>query len=167
MNDVLGGVITAVVSALLGGLSAWFVFRGVLRSARATERAAEVAADATTTAAEADATAAFLSGQREFQEYTEKLVRDRVAEAVAPFERRLGELKDELARISRETDEMHDAVRSYATQLWLWNLRDRPGPMPELPRPILVKLGVAHLSSAPADVDEDTAPIPPAAVRDA
>lgn len=167
MTDPIGAILTAVASLALGALSAWFVFRGVLRQARAAEHVAEVNADATAASAEADATTAFLAGQKQFQEFTEKLVRDRVAEAVAPFEKRLTELTAELGRISRETDEMHDAVRAYATQLWLWNLRGQPGDMPELPRPILVKLGVAHLSSEPPDVDEDTMPIPPVATRDA
>lgn len=167
MNDPIAGILTALVAGALGIVSTWLVFRGTSRTARATERVAEVAADSTVAAAEADATTAFLAGQKQFQEFTENLVRERVAEAVAPLERRLSDLKDEFTRLSRETDEMHDAVRAYATQLWLWNLRGRPGDMPELPRPILVKLNVAHLSSAPADIDEDTIPLPPAAARDA
>lgn len=167
MSDPIGAVIAAAVAGILGIVSTWLVLRGTFRSARATERVAEVTAEATTASAEADATTAFLSGQKQFQEFTENLVRERVADAIAPLERKLADLTAELARLSTETHEMHDAVRAYATQLWLWNLRGRQGEMPELPRPILVKLGVAHLSSAPPDVDEDTLPIPPVATRDA
>lgn len=61
-----------------------------------------------------------------------------VAKAVAPLQSRIQALE-------ADRSEMHAAVQTRETQLWLWNLRGRAGVMPMLPTPILHKLGLGHL----------------------
>src|SRR5690606_4847786 len=100
------------------------------------------------TKAEKAATAAFLDGQAAFQEYVEGVVNQRVATAVAGLQAQLDELTEKLTGVQRESHEMNDAIRSRETQLWLWGIHGRSGPMPELPAPIRQKLGIGHLSSA-------------------
>lgn len=79
-----------------------------------------------------------------------KYIREEVERQVAP-------IRAELERVKNESHEMHDAVRARETQLWLWDIRNRPGPMPTLPAPILRRLGLAYL--IPVDQLEDTQPV--------
>lgn len=79
-----------------------------------------------------------------------KYIREEVERQVAP-------IRAELERVKNESHEMHDAVRARETQLWLWDIRNRPGPMPTLPAPILRRLGLAYL--IPVDQLEDTQPM--------
>jgi len=77
-------------------------------------------------------------------------IRDEVERQVQP-------IRDEMQRVKAESHEMHDAVRARETQLWMWNIQGRSGQMPELPNPILTKLGIAHLSaSVAARIDAQT-----------
>lgn len=66
-------------------------------------------------------------------------IRSEIDKAVAPLLKRIEQLEG-------EQYEVHEAVRTRETRLWLWDLRDRPGPVPELPAPIMSKLGLSHLS---------------------
>lgn len=68
-----------------------------------------------------------------------KYVREEIEKAVAPLRTRIKELED--AR-----DELHEAVSTRETQLWLWDMRGRAGVMPMLPAPILRRLGLGHLA---------------------
>lgn len=70
-----------------------------------------------------------------------------VARAVKP-------LQDSITALEADRSEMHAAVQTRETQLWLWNLRGRAGVMPMLPTPILNKLGLGHL--VPGDDLDDT-----------
>lgn len=74
-------------------------------------------------------------------------IRNEVDKAVAPLLARIQVLEG-------EQYEVHEAVRTRETRLWLWDLRDRPGPVPELPVPILTKLGLSHLSFNGGDRSE-------------
>ncbi|MDQ0726797.1 hypothetical protein [Microbacterium sp. W4I20] len=106
---------------------------------------------------EASAEDAFLKGQAAFQKYVDDVVDRQVSAAVADFQRRLTEMETRLAAVSLESHEMNDAVRSRETQLWLWNIHGRAGVMPELPMPIMTKLGIIHLAATQAATDpEDT-----------
>lgn len=130
------------VTPILSGLGAsaatvvgaYLVFRGK----RVEQETAE-------TEVEANAADAFLKGQAAFQAYVDGVVDQRVTAAVAGMQKRLEEMATDLRRLSDESHEMNDAIRSRETQLWLWNIRNRPGPMPELPEPILERLGITHL----------------------
>lgn len=64
-----------------------------------------------------------------------------VEKAVLPLESRIQALES-------EKREVHDAVRTRETRLWLWDIRNRPGPIPELPASVLEKLNLAHLTFA-------------------
>lgn len=69
-----------------------------------------------------------------------KYIDARVEEKVAPIRAQMETLKT-------ESHEMHDAVRARETQLWLWDQRGRAGDLPMLPRPILQRLGLIHLTA--------------------
>lgn len=131
--------LTPVVSALGGSaatiLGAYFLLRGKKAETEVAE--AEV---------EANAADAFLKGQAAFQAYVDGVVDQRVAAAVAKMQGDLDEMGLIVKRMSDESHEMNDAIRSRETQLWLWNIRNRQGPMPGLPEPILEKLGILHLA---------------------
>jgi uncharacterized coiled-coil protein SlyX len=137
VEGLIGTAITALASLIAGGIGAFFLFRGK-----------KVDQETEETKAEKAATAAFLDGQAAFQEYVEGVVNQRVSTAVAGLQAQLDELTEKLSGVQREAHEMNDAIRSRETQLWLWNIRNRTGPMPELPAPILKRLGIGHLTSA-------------------
>jgi hypothetical protein len=142
----LGTVIASVCSLAAGLGGAWLLFRGK-----------KVDAETEESKTEASATDAFLKGQQAFQTYVDGIVQARVTAAVADLQRELDEVRTDLATLSRESHEMNDAIRARETQLWLWNIRNRPGPMPSLPEPILRRLGLSHLMSL-GDL-EDTQPL--------
>jgi hypothetical protein len=139
------GIITGLGGAVAAFIGAWFLFRGK-----------RVDQEIEETKVEASATDAFLKGQTAFQGYVDSVVEKRVLAAVAGMQAELAELQQSMSDMRRESHEMNDAIRARETQLWLWNIRNRPGPMPTLPLPILVRLGITHLSAEP-DL-EDTEP---------
>jgi phage shock protein A len=146
VEGLFGTIATALGSLVAGVFGAYFLFRGK-RVEQETEE----------TKTEAAATTAFLSGQVEFQEFVERVVAQRVTDAVAHLQAQLTEFAEKLSVVQRESHEMNDAIRSRETRLWLWNLEKRKGPMPELPAPILERLGIGHLAVQPTP--EDTGPI--------
>lgn len=101
---------------------------------------------------EASAEDAFLKGQVAFQKYVDDVVERQVSAAVAGFQARLSDMEARLAAVSLESHEMNDAVRSRETQLWLWNIKGRAGEIPELPMPILERLGITHLAGRPSNI---------------
>lgn len=138
--------LTPVLSALAAAgatiIGAYFVFRGKKAETDAAE--AEV---------EAGAADAFLKGQTAFQAYVDGVVQQRVTAAVEELQQKVAQMSLDMRAMRDESHEMNDAIRARETQLWLWNIRNRQGPMPGLPAPILEKLGIAHLASG-----EDPAP---------
>lgn len=146
--DWLGQVAVGLGSAVAGFSGAFFLFRGK----RVDQEVEESKVEAT-------AADAFIKGQVEFQKYVDDVVDNRVSEAVKDLKGRLTDVEEKLTRVSRESHEMNDAIRTRETQLWLWNVRNRPGPMPELPEPIRARLGISHLS--PLGDLEDTQPVQP------
>lgn len=68
-------------------------------------------------------------------------IRAEIEKAVAP-------LRGQIEALEKAQHELHDAVRTRETQLWLWDLRGRAGVMPMLPAPILRRLGLGHLIPA-------------------
>jgi len=72
-----------------------------------------------------------------------KYIAEQIEKAVKP-------IRDELEKLKKEQDETHEALRAFFTQLWLWDIRGRLGPIPPLPTPLLKKLGLAHLVDYPA-----------------
>lgn len=139
--DNLGQIVTAAGSMVAGAIASFFLFRGK-RVEQETEESK----------AEAAATTAFLNGQVEFQEFVERVVAQRVEVAVAGLQAQVTDLATKLAGVQAESLEMQDAIKARETQLWLWNIRKRQGPMPELPMPILESLGIGHLTAL-ADID--------------
>lgn len=73
-------------------------------------------------------------------------------------ERQVAPIREQLEKVKTESHDMHDAVRSHFTQLWLWDQKGRLGPLPMLPIHILHRLGLGHLLDEPP---EDTEPINP------
>ncbi|AZV01801.1 hypothetical protein HWC34_gp40 [Microbacterium phage Alex44] len=67
-----------------------------------------------------------------------KYVREQVEAAVAP-------LREEIETMKRESHEMHDAFRSFFTDLWKWDYTGRTGPLPIFPATLLLKLKLGHL----------------------
>lgn len=147
-GPVIGAGVTGVFAALAAFLGAYYLFRGKNREIEAQEDEAET-----------QAVDAFLKGQQTFQAYVDGVVKARVDEATAGFKAELSDMKVQMAAMRQESHEMNDAIRARETQLWLWNVRNRPGPMPLLPEPILIRLGLTHLASL--GELEDTIPIPP------
>jgi len=145
--EIWGQIATALGAAAASFGVAWWAFKGK-----------KVEQETEETRVEASATDAFLKGQATFQEYVDTVVEKRVSAANAELQKQVSALQTEMAAMRRESHEMNDAIRARETQLWLWNIRNRPGPMPELPMPILAKLGISHLS--PLGDIEDTEPIP-------
>lgn len=121
-----GGVLT-----LLGVIAtAWYGFRGK-------KREVTVSADHNRTTAIADRWDDASELATKMREYIE-----------AEVEKQVAPIRSELARVKNESHEMHDAVRARETQLWLWDQRGRPGDLPALPAPILIRLGLGHLTPA-------------------
>lgn len=94
-----------------------------------------------------DVIATRLDDASELAKYVRAEVEKAVEKAVAP-------LREQIEKLERDRNEMHDAVRTRETQLWLWNLRGRAGVMPMLPAPILRSLGLGHL--VPAEDSNET-----------
>lgn len=147
-QQIIIAAVTTLGSIVVGLGGGWLLFRGK-RVEQETEE----------TKVEASATDAFLKGQTAFQEYVDRVVQARVDAAVKDFERQLAEMREQWQTVRDESHEMNNAIRARETQLWLWNIRERPGPMPALPHPILARLGITHLS--PGNDLEDTEPIHP------
>lgn len=127
LSLILG--IGAPVLALVGvGLTVW----ASIKMKRGDHRIAEQ------TAASADIATRFDDASQLAQ-----YIREEVERQVQP-------IRDEMQRVKSESHEMHDAVRARETQLWMWNIQGRSGQMPELPNPILTRLGIAHLSASVA-----------------
>lgn len=161
----LGTALTALGSMIAGLGAAWFLFRG----RKVDQSIAETGAEVETKKVETTAAAEFLKGQQAFQSYIDELLDKRVDEALAEAKQRdadlraeMGAMRAEMGAMRTESKELHAAVRSRETQLWLWNIRGRIGPMPEFPAPILEKLHITHLSglSGLGDI-EDTQPARP------
>lgn len=74
----------------------------------------------------------------ELSKYIRVEIDKAVDKAVAP-------LKAEIAKLREEQEQVHAAVRVREQSLWLWNFRNRVGPIPELPRETLEKLNLGHL----------------------
>lgn len=86
-----------------------------------------------------------ISGRFKDADALMRYIDERVEERTAALATQLDEVKKKLGTVSRESHEMHDAVRARETQLWLWNHRGRPGDFPTLPEPILERLGLRDL----------------------
>lgn len=138
----LGGTLSALGAAGATMFGAWLLFRG----RRVDQEIAETGASVETRKVETNAAAEFLKGQQAFQTYVDSLLEKRVDEAVAELRTQVAELQGVVERMRDESHELHAAVRSRETQLWLWNIRGRIGPMPEFPPPILERLSITHLT---------------------
>lgn len=158
MSELLQTALTVVGSIGATIFAGWLVLKGK-RVEKATKEVET----------EAAATTAFLSGQAEFQEYVEGVVQQRVTVATAGLQDQLTDLAAKFAVLQQESHEMNDVIRSRETRLWIWNnVEKRDGPMPELPHPILKRLGIGHLALAAAAIagiapdpepDEPPAPV--------
>lgn len=137
------GIIVAALGLLAGGTGGWFLFRGK-----------KVDAEVQVEATEAASTTAFLQGQQAFQEYTNKLVAESVEAAVKPMREQLAEMQKKLETVSDESHEMKQAMKAQATQLWLWDIRGRTGPLPMYPPAILQRLELGYM--VPHDDLDDT-----------
>ena len=126
----IAGIIAAVLSALGVTGAAWLAFRG---------KKGETHVSAVT--AQEAAIAARWDDASELAKYIREQIEAEVERQVAPFRTQLNQLKT-------ESHEMNDAVRARETQLWLWDQRGRPGDLPMLPAPILIRLGLGHLTPA-------------------
>lgn len=151
----LGEVVSGLGGAGAAALGAWLLFRG----RKVDQTIAETGAEVETKKVETNAAAEFLKGQQAFQSYVDDIVDKRVDEAVAELKDQVATLRTDMATMRTESKELHAAVRSRETQLWMWNIRGRIGPMPEFPPPILEKLNITHLMGL-GDI-EDTQPVPP------
>lgn len=105
---------------------------------------------------EASAEDAFLKGQVAFQKYVDDVVGREVSAAVADLQKRLSDMEVRLTAVSQESHEMNNAVRSRETELWLWNIHGRAGEIPELPMPILTRLGISHLAKRSSNIQGET-----------
>lgn len=153
--DWLGIVVSSLGGAVAAMFGAWLLFRGRKVDQAIAERTAE-SEDAKT---ETTATSEFLKGQQAFQSYVDSIVEKRVDEAVAELKEQVNSLRADMKTMRTESKELVAAVQSRETQLWMWNIRGRIGPMPEFPPPILEKLNITHLAGL-GDI-EDTQPSPP------
>lgn len=125
---VLGLITLAGTSA-----AALFVFLGTRGKTRAEAAASEVAA------AQADMAARF-DDASELAKYIREEVERQVEIQVAP-------IRDKLKAVESESHEMNVAVRARETQLWLWDHLGRQGALPMLPKPILDRLDLIHLTA--------------------
>lgn len=133
MNDGILIALLSLVSAVLVALLAWVRFR---RKDRADAVGVE---EGTISARFKDADALM------------RYIDDRVEERTKELSRKLTEMSTALDTVKRESHEIHDAVRTHFYQLWIWDQKGRPGPLPMLPPTILTRLGIA-------DPLEDTHP---------
>lgn len=125
MSEQISLGLLVLVGSLAGSFFLWLGTRGKTRAEAVT---AKVAAE------QADLAARF-DDASELARYID----DRVEAKVAP-------IRQELARVKKEADEFAGAVRTRETQLWLWDQRGRAGALPMLPGPILITLGLGHLT---------------------
>lgn len=151
----LGPALSALGASGATMFGAWLLFRG----RRVDQEIAATDAEVETKKVETTAAAEFLKGQQAFQTYIDELLEKRVDDAVGELRTKVADLEGVVATMQAESHELHVAVRSRETQLWLWNIRGRSGPMPEFPTPILEKLNLTHLTGL-GDV-EDTQPLNP------
>lgn len=138
-------ILVAVCASIGTLVGSYFLFRGK----KVEKQIKEVEVEAT-------AEDAFLKGQVTFQKYVDDVVSREVSAAVADFQRRLSEMEVRLTAVQLESHEMNDAVRSRETELWLWNIHGRAGEIPELPMPILSRLGISHLAGRPSKIQGET-----------
>lgn len=129
------------ILSIIGGsgataFGAWLLFRGK----KGDQKVERAKVDATTATS-------FLDGQVAFQEYVDKQVDEKVAQATSELRAQLADFAEKLEAVQKESHEMNDAIRHRETELWLWNIKGRPGPLPVLPDPILKRLGIAHLAT--------------------
>jgi len=122
--DWLWQIVSPALAAVAVIIAAWFGLRGKRRE---TDVAAQSATDA--------ALAARFDDASQLAQY----IREEVERQVAP-------IREELKGVKEESHEMHNAVRTRESQLWLWDQRGRQGELPMLPNPILVRLGLGHLT---------------------
>ncbi|USH45483.1 membrane protein [Microbacterium phage DoTi] len=85
----------------------------------------------------------------DLQQYVQAQVKSAVAEAIAPLQKELEDLKKASHRI-------HDAFRSFFTQLWVWDRGGRVGQMPVVPSDILTELRLGHFLDLPFEDTEPT-----------
>jgi hypothetical protein len=76
-----------------------------------------------------------------------KYMRDEIK---AEVERQVKPIRDELDLVKSESHEMNNVVRSREVQLWMWEREGRMGLIPQLPAPILARLGLENLFVPPA-----------------
>lgn len=132
-NDGIIIALLSLVSAVLIALLAWIRFR---RKDRADAVGVE---EGTISARFKDADALM------------RYIDDRVEERTKELSQKLTDMSTALDTVKRESHEIHDAVRTHFYQLWIWDQKGRPGPLPMLPPAILTRLGIA-------DPLEDTHP---------
>lgn len=145
----LAQIAVGLGSAAAGFFGGFFLLRGK-----------RVEAETAETQVEASATDAFLRGQQAFQAHVDGIVEKRVDAAVEDLRARLTDVEEKLEAVTRESHEMNDAYRTFTTRLWVWNVRGRGEPIPELPEGVLRRLGLIHLSGL--GELEDTQPVRPA-----
>ncbi|QIS38601.1 hypothetical protein [Clavibacter capsici] len=76
-----------------------------------------------------------------------RYMRDEIAKEV---ERQVAPIRAELDKVTSESHEMNNVVRSREVQLWMWEREGRSGLIPQLPAPILARLGLENLFVPPA-----------------
>jgi uncharacterized protein YdcH (DUF465 family) len=76
-------------------------------------------------------------------------IQTQIENAVAP-------LRTEIENLKKASHRIHDAFRSFFTQLWIWDRDGRSGKMPAVPKDILAELRLGHF----LDMEfEDTEPL--------
>jgi hypothetical protein len=76
-----------------------------------------------------------------------RYMREEIAKEV---ERQVAPIRTELDKVRSESHEMNNVVRSREVQLWMWEREGRSGLIPQLPAPILARLGLENLFVPPA-----------------
>jgi hypothetical protein len=76
-----------------------------------------------------------------------RYMREEIAKEV---ERQVAPIRRELDKVTAESHEMNNVVRSREVQLWMWEREGRMGLIPQLPAPILARLGLENLFVPPA-----------------
>lgn len=125
------GVIVSVIALLSGVILALIAFWRFRRKDRADAQQVEEGT---------------ISGRFKDADALMRYIDERVEERTAALATELADMKSKLKTVGQESHEMHDAVRSRETQLWLWDQRGRPGSLPMLPDPILHRLGLGYLA---------------------
>jgi spore germination protein GerM len=88
--------------------------------------------------------------QERFESTSEmaKYMREEIAKEV---ERQVGPIRAELETVKQESHEMNSVVRSREVRLWMWERDGRGGLIPQLPAPILARLGLENLFTPPPE----------------